>query len=68
MNLDPVLLLIFAPMVFFIIGAHFGKMAEHERQRRLGKVRSRLGSLDPADVRDSMLDTIEAALPEPKKS
>jgi hypothetical protein len=68
MDIVPILLLVFAPIVLFIVGAHSGRMAEHERQRRLSRVRSRLGSLDPAEATDAMLNTIEAALPEQKKT
>lgn len=61
------LLLLAAPAVLLFIGSQMGRSAEQERQRRLANVRGRLGGLDPADVTDGMLNTIEAALPEAKK-
>jgi hypothetical protein len=64
-NLD-LLVLLAIPVVLLFIGARLGRSEEQERQRRLTKVRGRFNGLDPSEVSDGMLNTIEAALPEKK--
>jgi hypothetical protein len=64
--MDILLLILAIPLVVFLIGMHAGRSEEQERQRRLTKVRGRFNGLDPSEVSDGMLNTIEAALPEKK--
>jgi hypothetical protein len=65
---DPsILLLCLVVVIIFILGVSAGKSGEHTRQRRLKKVLGRINSLDPADVTDYRLSTIEDVLPKERK-
>lgn len=66
-DFDPILLLLVLPALLFFIGMQSGKTGEHERQRRLAKIRGRINNLDPAEVTDYRLGTIEDVLPPTEK-
>ena len=62
-----ILLLPLAIIVIFLMGKQAGSTEADDRQRRLMKVRGRINGLDPGQVTDHLLNTVESALPDREK-